>query len=31
MKTENKKIMFSSLVCRADSFMENVDKVNAYL
>ena len=31
MKTENKKIMFSSIVCRGDSFRENVDKVNAYL
>ena len=30
MKTEN-KIIFSSIVCRADSFWEKVDEVNAYL
>ena len=30
MKTEN-KIIVSSIVCRADSFWEKVDEVNAYL
>ena len=31
MKAENNKIMISSIVCRADSFKEKVDDVNAHL
>ena len=31
MKTENSKIIVSSIVCRADSFREKVDEVNAHL
>ena len=31
MKTENNKIIVSSIVCRADSFREKVGKVNAHL
>ena len=31
MKTENNKIIVSSIVCRADSFREKVCKVNAHL
>ena len=31
MKTENNKIIISSIVCRADSFREKVDEVNAHL
>ena len=31
MKTENNKIIVSSVVCRANSFREKVDKVNAHL
>ena len=31
VKTENNKIIVSSIVCRADSFREKVGKVNAYL
>ena len=31
MKTDNNKIIISSIVCRADNFEENVDKVNAHL
>ena len=31
MKTENNKIIISSIVCRADSFPEKVDEVNAHL
>ena len=31
MKTENDKIIVSSIVCCADSFREKVGKVNAYL
>ena len=31
MKTENNKIIFSSIVCRADSFREKFGKVNAHL
>ena len=31
MKTENNKIIVSSIVCRADSFREKVDEVNAHL
>ena len=30
MKTENNKIIISSIVCRADSFREKVDEVNAH-
>ena len=31
MKTENNKIILSSIVCHADSFREKVDEVNAHL
>ena len=31
MKTENNKIIASSIVCRADRFREKVGKVNAHL
>ena len=31
MKTENNKIIVSSIVCRADSFRKKVDEVNAHL
>ena len=31
MKTENNKIIISSIICRADSFREKVAKVNAHL
>ena len=31
MKTENNKIIVSSIVCRVDSFREKVDEVNAHL
>ena len=31
MKTENNKIIISSIVCCADSFKEKVDEVNAHL
>ena len=31
MKTENNKIIVSSMFCRADSFREKVGKVNAHL
>ena len=31
MKTENNKIIVSSIVCRVDSFREKVGKVNAHL
>ena len=31
MKTEINKIIDSSIVCRADSFRENVHEVNAHL
>ena len=31
MKTENNKIIVSSIVCRADSFREKVHEVNAHL
>ena len=31
MKTENNKIIVSSIVCRADSFREKVDEENAHL
>ena len=31
MKTENNKIIISSIVCRADSFREKVHEVNARL
>ena len=31
MKTENNKIIVSTIVCRADSFWEKVDEVNVYL
>ena len=31
MKTENNKIIISSIVCRADSFREKVAKVKAHL
>ena len=31
MKTENNKIIVSSIVCRTDSFREKVGKVNAHL
>ena len=31
MKTENNKIIVSSIVCRADSFREKDGKVNAHL
>ena len=31
MKTEHNKIIVSTIVCRADSFREKVDEVNAHL
>ena len=31
MKTENNKIIVSSIICLADSFREKVDEVNAHL
>ena len=31
MKTENNKIIVFSIVCRADSFREKVEEVNAHL
>ena len=31
MKTENNKIVVSSIVCRADNFRGKVDEVNAHL
>ena len=31
MKTENNKVIASSIVCRTDSFREKVGKVNAHL
>ena len=31
MKTENNKIIVSSIVCRADSFREKIGKVSAHL
>ena len=31
MKTENNKIIISSIVCRAESFREKVTKVKAHL
>ena len=31
MKTDNYKIMISSIVCHGDSFKEKISEVNAYL
>ena len=31
MKTENNKVIVSSIVCRADSFREKVGKVNVHV